>query len=99
MEYRNLGRTGVKVSPLCLGCMMFGRKTGESDSIDIIDRAVEAGINFLDTVNVYGRGSSEQVVGKALQRNGHRDRIVLALWVVHSGLPLRKSRQLIALSA
>lgn len=78
MEYRSLGRTGVQVSPLCLGCMMFGGKTDEGPSLDIIDRAIDAGINFLDTANVYNRGHSEEMVGKALRRNGKRDRIVLA---------------------
>ena len=78
MEYRNLGRTGTKVSELCLGCMMFGGRTGEEESMDIIDAAIESGINFLDTANVYSRGGSEETVGKALQRNGKRARIVLA---------------------
>ncbi|MBA3946794.1 MAG: aldo/keto reductase [Herpetosiphonaceae bacterium] len=78
MEYRSLGRTGAKVSPLCLGCMMFGGKTDEVPSMDIIDRAIDAGINFLDTANVYSRGRSEEVVGKALKRNGKRAQIVLA---------------------
>jgi aryl-alcohol dehydrogenase-like predicted oxidoreductase len=78
MEYRSLGRTGVKVSELCLGCMMFGGRTEESPSMDIIDRAIDGGINFLDTANVYSRGSSEEVVGKALKRNGKRDYVVLA---------------------
>ena len=78
MEYRNLGRTGTKVSMLCLGCLMFGGKTKESDSVDIIDRAIDAGINFLDTANMYVRGVSEEMVGKALQRNGKRMHIVLA---------------------
>ena len=78
MEYRNLGRTGTKVSMLCLGCLMFGGKTTESDSMDIIDRAIDAGINFLDTANMYVRGVSEEMVGKALQRNGKRMHIVLA---------------------
>ncbi len=78
MEYRSLGRTGVPVSVLCLGCMNFGSQTSEAESMDIIDRALDAGINFLDTANVYGRGASEEVVGKALRRNGKRDRIVLA---------------------
>ena len=68
----SLGRTGVKVSPLCLGCMMFGGKTDEAPSLDIIDRAIDAGINFLDTANVYSRGRSEEVVGAALKRNGKR---------------------------
>jgi aryl-alcohol dehydrogenase-like predicted oxidoreductase len=78
MEYRSLGRTGTKVSALCLGCMMFGGRTAEQESFDIIDRAIDAGLNFFDTANVYGRGRSEEVVGKALQRNGKRSRIVLA---------------------
>lgn len=78
MEYRSLGRTGVKVSVLCLGCMMFGGKTTPEDSYAIIDRAIDAGINFLDTANVYSRGRSEAVTGEALKRNGKRDRIVLA---------------------
>lgn len=78
MEYRSLGRTGVKVSPLCLGCMMFGGKTSPEDSYAIIDRAIDAGINFLDTANVYARGNSEKVTGEALKRNGKRVQIVLA---------------------
>jgi aryl-alcohol dehydrogenase-like predicted oxidoreductase len=78
MEYRSLGRTGVPVSMLCLGCMNFGGPTPETESFDIIDRALDAGINFVDTANVYSRGSSETIVGKALQRNGQRSRIVLA---------------------
>ena len=78
MEYRNFGRTGMKVSPLCLGCMMFGGKTEPEDSYEIIDRAIDAGINFLDTANVYSRGRSEEVTGEALQRNGKRSQIVLA---------------------
>ena len=78
MEYRSLGRTGVKVSPLCLGCMMFGGKTDEGPSMDIIDRALDGGINFLDTANVYSRGRSEEVTGAALKRNGKRSRVVLA---------------------
>src|SRR4028119_801650 len=78
MEYRPLGRTGVKVSSLCLGCMMFGGKTAPDDSYAIIDRAIDAGINFLDTANVYSRGRSEEVTGAALKRNGKRQRIVLA---------------------
>src|SRR5690606_6383023 len=69
---------GVKVSALCLGCMMFGGKTTEADSICIIDRALEAGVNFLDTANVYSRGQSELVVGKALKRDKKRDGVVLA---------------------
>lgn len=78
MEYRNLGRTGIKVSPLCLGAMNFGMATEEKESIEIIDAAIDGGINFIDTANVYSRGVSETMVGKALQGNGKRDRIVLA---------------------
>ena len=78
MEYRSLGRTGVKVSSLCLGCMMFGGRTQPADSYDIIDAAIDAGINFLDTANVYSRGESEKVTGEALKRNGKRSGIVLA---------------------
>lgn len=78
MEYRTLGRTGVMVSEICLGCMNFGNQTPEADSLDIMDHAIGQGINFFDTANVYSRGISEITVGKALQRNGKRDRIVLA---------------------
>jgi aryl-alcohol dehydrogenase-like predicted oxidoreductase len=78
MQYRSLGRTGTQVSELCLGCMMFGGRTDEAASFEIIDRAFDSGINFLDTANVYSRGASEEVVGKALSRNGKRDSVVLA---------------------
>src|SRR6266508_2656036 len=78
MEYRSLVRTGVKVSVLCLGCMMFGGKTSPEDSFAIIDCALDAGINFLDTANVYSRGRSEEITGEALKRNGRRQRVVLA---------------------
>ena len=78
MEYRPLGRTGVQVSSLCLGCMMFGGKTSPEDAYAIIDRALDAGINFLDTANVYNRGRSEEATGAALKRNGKRHRVVLA---------------------
>ena len=78
MNYRPLGRTGVNVSELCLGCMMFGAKTDLADSCRIIGRALDLGVNFLDTANVYSRGQSEEITGQALKRNGKRDRIVLA---------------------
>lgn len=78
MEYRSLGRTGVMVSPLCLGAMNFGGPTSEADSIRIIDRSLDAGINFIDTANVYNKGESERIVGRALQQNGKRDQVVLA---------------------
>jgi len=79
MEYRTLGRTGVKVSPLCLGAMMFGGwgNPDHDDSIRIIHRALDAGINFIDTADVYARGESEEIVGKALA-GGRRDNVVLA---------------------
>ncbi|HEX2185198.1 MAG TPA: aldo/keto reductase, partial [Chloroflexota bacterium] len=78
MEYRSLGRTGVQVSALCLGCMLFGGQTDEADARRLIDRALEAGLNFLDTANIYNRGRSEEVVGRALRRNGRRAQVVLA---------------------
>src|SRR3979411_1340717 len=79
MEYRVLGRTGVKVSPLCLGAMMFGSwgNPDRDESIRIIHRALDAGINFIDTADVYARGESEEIVGKALA-GGRRDQVVLA---------------------
>ena len=78
MEIRPLGRTGVQVSSLCLGCMMFGRRTEPEESYAIIDRALDAGINFLDTANVYALGKSEEITGEALKRNGQRHNVVLA---------------------
>jgi len=77
MQYRNLGRTGVKVSQFCLGAMMFGRSTNEQDSLAIIAHALDAGINFVDTANAYSAGMSERFVGKALA-NGKRSSVVLA---------------------
>jgi aryl-alcohol dehydrogenase-like predicted oxidoreductase len=79
MELRTLGRTGVKVSPLCLGAMMLGA-WGEPDheaGIRIIHRALDAGVNFIDTADVYSRGESETIVGKALS-GGRRENVVLA---------------------
>ncbi|MDQ6605242.1 MAG: aldo/keto reductase [Actinomycetota bacterium] len=79
MELRTLGTTGVRVSPLCLGAMMFGAwgNPDHDDSIRIIHRALDAGINFIDTADVYSRGESEEIVGKALA-GGRRDNVVLA---------------------
>src|ERR671929_2271217 len=78
MDYRLLGRTGTKVSPLCLGAMMFGAwgNSDHDESIRIIQRALDAGINFIDTADVYPQGESEEIVGKA--PNGRRDDVVLA---------------------
>jgi aryl-alcohol dehydrogenase-like predicted oxidoreductase len=78
MDLRYLGRTGIRVSPLCLGCMMFGGKTSFDDSARIIDRAIDVGINFFDTANVYNDGHSEEATGQAFKNNGHRHHIVLA---------------------
>lgn len=90
MEYVSLGRTGMMVSRLCLGAMMFGQRTNESDSEKIINYAIEQGINFIDTSNTYGewgegKGRSEEIVGSTLARNGKRDDIILATkfrWVM-----------------
>ncbi len=78
MEYRLLGRTGLSVSPLCLGAMMFGPwgNDDRADSVGVIHRALEAGINFVDTADVYSGGVSEEIVGEALK--GRRDDVVLA---------------------
>lgn len=78
MEYRPLGRTGVQVSPLCLGAMMFGPwgNKDTADSIRIIHHALDAGINFIDTADVYSGGASEEIVGQALE--GRRDDVFLA---------------------
>jgi aryl-alcohol dehydrogenase-like predicted oxidoreductase len=79
MELRPFGRTGVQVSPLCLGAMMFGEwgNPDHDESIRIIHRALDAGINFIDTADVYSRGESEEIVGEALA-GGRRDHVVLA---------------------
>lgn len=82
MDYRLFSRTGVRVSPLCLGCMMFGGSEANKPSLDescrIIDRFIDRGGNFLDTANVYSTGRSEEFVGEALKRNGHRAFVFLA---------------------
>jgi aryl-alcohol dehydrogenase-like predicted oxidoreductase len=93
MEYRSLGRTGMQVSPLCLGAMMFGA-WGEPDhdvSIKIINRALDAGINFIDTADVYSQGESEEIVGKALA-GGRRDAVILAT-KVHSQMGVQLGEQ------
>jgi aryl-alcohol dehydrogenase-like predicted oxidoreductase len=82
MGYRTLGRTGVEVSPLCLGAMMFGAwgNTDHDDCLRIIERAMDGGINFIDTADVYSAGESEEIVGKYLEKIGpqRRQDIVLA---------------------
>ncbi|MFI6317963.1 aldo/keto reductase [Nonomuraea sp. NPDC050556] len=79
-EYRVLGRTGLKVSPLCLGAMMFGwwGEPSPDESARIIDRALDSGVNFIDTADLYSQGQSEEFVGQALAKSGKRDQIVLA---------------------
>jgi aryl-alcohol dehydrogenase-like predicted oxidoreductase len=82
MEYRNLGRSGLKVSPLCLGTMMFGDRTDYAESSRIVGSAREAGVNFIDTADVYAKGESEKIVGKLVA--GDRDHWVLATKVGNS---------------
>src|ERR1700744_1253443 len=79
MSMRTLGSTGVQVSPMCLGAMMFGAwgNPDHDESIRIIHRALDAGINFIDTADVYSAGESEEIVAKALA-GGKRDNVVLA---------------------
>jgi aryl-alcohol dehydrogenase-like predicted oxidoreductase len=91
MEWRTLGRTGVKVSPLCLGAMMFGSwgNADQDESVAIIHAALDAGINFVDTADVYSAGESEEIVGHALQ--GRRDDVVLAT-KVHGSMGLDVNR-------
>ncbi len=102
MEYTNLGRTGLKVSRLCLGTMNFGPQTTEADSFAIMDRGLEHGINFFDTANVYGwklgEGVTEQIIGRWFaQGGGRREKVVLATkvygkmsnWPNNSGLSAR----------
>ncbi|MBT2227940.1 aldo/keto reductase [Nonomuraea sp. NEAU-A123] len=92
MHYRTLGRTGIQVSPYCLGAMMFGAigNPDHEDSIRIIHKALDAGINFIDTADMYSRGESEEIVGKALK--GRRDDVVLAtkVWGPMGDVPNRR---------
>ena len=78
MQYRSLGKTGIKVSPYCLGAMMFGKMANadHQDCARIVHRALDFGINFIDTADRYSQGESEAIVGKALK--GRRDHVVLA---------------------
>ena len=78
MEYRLLGRTGVKVSAICLGTWMFGQATEPAEAYVMVDTALGAGVNFVDTANVYSRGISEEITGEALKRTGKRNSVVLA---------------------
>jgi aryl-alcohol dehydrogenase-like predicted oxidoreductase len=92
MKYHNLGSTGIKVSPLCLGTMMFGAwgNTDHEDSIRIIHAALDAGINFVDTADMYSAGESEEIVGKALA--GRRDKVILAT-KVHGAMTFDPNEQ------
>ena len=79
MDYRQLGRSGLKVSPLCLGTMNFGPRTPEADSFTIMDRALEAGINFFDTANRYGGTETESIIGRWFSQGGQRrEKVILA---------------------
>ncbi len=78
MEYRLLGRTGIKVSAICLGTWMFGQATEPTAAYAMVDTALGAGVNFVDTANVYSRGRSEEITGAALKRSGKRSRVILA---------------------
>ncbi len=78
MDYRNFGRTGVRVSPLCLGAWQFGQRTPKTDALRMVDEALAAGINFIDTASVYGQGTSETILGEALQPASKRQRVFLA---------------------
>src|SRR5262245_16791880 len=78
MNYRPLGRTGVRVAPLALGTFNFPDPTPEAEAIRIVERALDAGINLIDTADSYSGGESERVVGRALAGSGRRDQVVLA---------------------
>ena len=79
MNYRTVGRSGLKVSEICLGAWInFGGRIADEETFAVLDAAVEEGINFLDTADVYSRGVSETIVGRALARDGKRDRVFLA---------------------
>src|SRR5512143_4163031 len=89
MQYVHLGRSGLKVSRLCLGTMNFGPQTSEADSFAIMDRALERGVNFFDTANVYGwkkgEGWTEQILGRWYAQGGkRREKVVLATKVYGS---------------
>ena len=78
MDYRSLGRTGVRVAPLAIGTDNFENPTPSAEALTMIDMALDAGINLIDTANSYGRGISEEIIGRALKANGRRDQVLLA---------------------
>jgi len=92
VEYRELGRTGVKVSPLCLGTGNFHSATPEEESIRILNRGLETGINFVDTGDNYAKGECELIIGRAMAANGLRDQIILATKVHYPMGPGPKDR-------
>jgi hypothetical protein len=92
MQYRNLGRSGLSVSSLCLGAMMFGDRTTEADSVEIIAAARDAGINFIDTADVYKQGESERITGRAIA--AERNRWIVATKVGNAMGQDRNSRGL-----
>ena len=83
MNHRNFGRTGVQVSPLCLGAWQFGQRTPKADALRMVDEALAAGINFIDTASGYGGGESERILGAAFQANRQRNRVFLATKFSH----------------
>src|SRR4249919_1103447 len=98
MEYRFLGRTGLRVSPLCLGTMNFGPETDEATSHHIMDEALDVGINFFDTANVYGARETEQIIGRWFALGGdRREKVVLATKVYGGRDPWPNSSRLSAL--
>jgi aryl-alcohol dehydrogenase-like predicted oxidoreductase len=103
MKYKNLGRTGLEVSEICLGCMSYGEPKrgnhewtlGEEQSRPFIQKAIEQGINFFDTANAYSAGSSEEILGRAVKDFGNRDALVIATKVF---APMRRGRNALGLS-
>lgn len=85
MQYRNLGKTGIGVSGICLGTMTYGSQVDEKDAINIMERAVDAGVNFFDTADAYVQGRSEEIVGKALKKV--RQSVILGTKVAHKTGP------------
>src|SRR6478735_6147628 len=99
MAYRHLGRTGLRVSQLCLGTMNFGPETDEATGHQIMDAALEAGINFFDTANVYGGRETEQIIGRWFaQGGGRREKVVLATKVYGGRNPWPNTSRLSALA-
>ena len=83
MDYRVMGRTGVKVSCLCLGTDNFADPTPEDEAAQILNRALDAGINLIDTGDVYADGEGERIIGRTLKANGRRDQVIIATKVDH----------------